>query len=335
VTALERSELHARTGDGVRLSIQRLAPEGPRRGAVVLQHGLGSNGLAFLVPGFSLAEHLAGLGYDCFVPDLRGSGRSERPRGSYSLDDYVEYDVPTVLEAALGASGQSQVHWIGHSMGGILMWMYGIENPHAPVSSMVSVASALDYRPGKSVYRQLARLLPFFGFLRSLPFDRLAQLNALVAGMGPLFMPEGMNFFRPNIERAVCRQVMTRGFTPIPLKLFTSLATTFSSAGFSRKRGAIAYLALASAFTRPTLLIGGSRDPQVSPEAIAATAELLSGVGKKRVAMFGRAHGHGEDYGHFDLLIGKRAASEVWPHIVGFLDAADSKVAAASVMIAE
>ena len=45
-------------------------------------------------------------------------------------------------------------------MGGILMWMHGIEHPDAKVSRLVTVASALDYRPGRSVYRTLNALLP-------------------------------------------------------------------------------------------------------------------------------------------------------------------------------
>src|SRR5262245_51082750 len=122
-----RTQLHAQTQDGVRLSIQRLSPaDGGARGAIVLQHGLGSNGLVFVLPGRSLAERLCSLGYDCFVPDLRGAGQSGSPRGPFALDDYLEHDLPTIVNTALEASGQRTVHWVGHSMGGILMWMYGM-----------------------------------------------------------------------------------------------------------------------------------------------------------------------------------------------------------------
>jgi pimeloyl-ACP methyl ester carboxylesterase len=336
VDGVIKSELAARTADGVRLSIQRLTPKrGPQRGAVVLQHGLGSNGLAFVLPGVSLAEHLCGLGYDCFVPDLRGAGKSERPPRPYTLDDYIEHDIPTILATTLEASGASEVSWVGHSMGGILMWMHGIEQPNTKVARLVTVGSALDYRPGRSVYRTLAALLPYASFLRTLPFGGIARMHSLIAGRGPILMTEGMNFFRSNIDREVCRAIMAGGFGPIPISLFQSLASTFSDAGFSRRNGELAYLERASAFRIPTLLLGGSRDPQCPVEATTHTAELLSSVRDKQLLLFGKPYGHVDDYGHFDLLVGKRAATEVWPHITAFLGAGDSLGETASAIMAQ
>jgi pimeloyl-ACP methyl ester carboxylesterase len=318
-----RSELRVTTDDGVSLSIQRFAPaERPARGAVVMQHGLGSNGLVFTLSGVSLAEHLCALGYDCFVPDLRGAGKSGRAPADGGLDAYLEADVPAILRAALEHSGQRQVQWIGHSMGGFLMWMYGLEHPDAPVSRLVTIGSAIDYRPGRSVYRSLQRLLPLVSFLPALPFALITRALSPVAGQGPIFLPEGMNFFRSNVEREVCRRLMAGGFAAIPLPLFDALKTTFSEQGFSRASGAITYLTRMGEFRIPTLVVGGSRDPQATPEAVAATFEHLSGVRDKRLLMCGVPHGHGDDYGHFDLIVGKRAASEVWPHVAAFLEAA-------------
>jgi pimeloyl-ACP methyl ester carboxylesterase len=317
-----RSELRVRTEDGVELAIARLSPAQQKaRGAVVLQHGLGCNGLAFVMPGVSLAERLCALGYDCFVPDLRGAGRSARPRTAFGLDAYIEHDIPAILAAALEHSGASAVHWVGHSMGALLMWMYGIEHPDAPVARLCAVGSAIDYRPGQSVYRSLQRLLPIASLLLpSVPFALIGRASALVAGQGPLLLPEAMNFHRSNVERDVCRRFMSTGFSPIPVPLFDALKTTFSEHGFSRANGAIVYLPRVAEFRIPTLLIGGSRDPQATPEAVQATFAHLSGVTDKRLVMCGKAHGHGEDYGHIDLLIGKRAAHEVWPHIEAFLE---------------
>lgn len=314
-----RSQLTARTRDGVRLAIQRFAPRAPARGAVILQHGLGSNGLAFVLEGVSLAEHLCAEGFDCFVPDLRGAGRSERPRAPYTLDDYLEQDIPAILETVLEASGEPHVQWVGHSMGGILMWMYGCEHPNAPVQRLVTVGSAMDYRPGRSVYRTLKGLLPLVGFMDALPFELIARAAGTVAGAGPIFLPEGMNFWRSNVDREVCRTLMTRGFSPIPTALFSSLATTFTEHGFARADGRIVYLPRLCHFQVPTLMLGGSRDVQCPEEAVLGTFDRLTGCADKQVLMFGRKHGHDDDYGHFDLLVGKRAADEVWPHITGFL----------------
>jgi pimeloyl-ACP methyl ester carboxylesterase len=313
-----RSELRITTDDGVSLSIQRLCPQRrSARGAVVLQHGLGSNGLVFTLEGASFAEHLCELGYDCFVPDLRGAGRSQPFRAGDGLDAYLEHDIPAILRAVREHAGARDLHWVGHSMGGLLLWMYAIENPDLDLARVVTIGSAIDYRPGHSVYRDLQRLLPFVSFLPALPFGMITRALSPLSGRGPLFLPESMNFYRANVDRDVCRRMMAGGFTPIPLRLFHALKTTFSEQGFSR--GDIVYLPQLSSLRMPTLVVGGSRDPQATPEAVFATFDGLTGVADKRLLMCGRSYGHDEEYGHFDLIVGKRAQREVWPEIVAFL----------------
>jgi pimeloyl-ACP methyl ester carboxylesterase len=319
------AHVYATTSDGLRLSIRRFAPrDGRARAAVVLQHGLGSTNLGFMVPGVSLAEHLAELGFDCYVPELRGSGLSERPRGGWSISDYLERDIPAIVACVLAHSGQSALSWIGHSLGGVLMFMYGIEHPSAPIERLITVGSTLDYRPGRNVYRALMKLRPLGSVVDPVPFGFFARANALVAGSGPRFLPESMNFVRGNVAVDVCKLLLTSGFATIPMALLDDLATTFSEDGFFRESatdGRIVYLTRASAFRIPTLLLGGNRDPQCPPIAVQTTFDALSGLdlADKHMRVFGRAHGHGADYGHFDLIVGRNARDEVWPHICDFL----------------
>lgn len=316
---VERTELKATTSDGRRLSIARLhSKTQPTLGAVVMLHGLGSNRMIFIATGASLAEHLAERGYDCYLPDLRGTGQSE-PLSDWTLDDYIERDVPAVLECVLNTSGQARVSWIGHSMGGLLMLMYGIEHPDAPVSRLVTIGSALDYRPGRNVYQNLRRWRRFAGPLKAFPFGVIARSLSPIAGVGPILPPEGMNFHRPNVERGVCRELMARGFGSIPLALFDSLNTTFSPDGFSRDNGRIVYLQRVADFQIPTLMVVGSRDVQCPPATALVTFDSLSGVKDKRALFVGKKYGHASDYGHLDLIVGRRAAHDVWPHIGAFL----------------
>jgi pimeloyl-ACP methyl ester carboxylesterase len=321
--------LYTTTSDGLRLAIRRVCPAGQSRGAVVMQHGLASNRLCFTLPGLSLAEHLAEQGYDCYATELRGAGDSETPKRGWTVSDYLERDIPALLDAVVQTSGHRQVSWIGHSMGGFLPIMYGIENPSAPIARIVTVASAVDYRPGRSVHRDFARLKPLMNLIPSVPYGWLSRLNARVAGAGPRFMPEAINFHRANAERRVVREVLAGGFTPIPTALLDSLSSSFSDDGFSRDTaaGRLVYLQRLHEFRTPTLLISGDRDKQCSPEAVQTTFDGLSGVVDKQVAFFGRAHGHAEHYGHFDLIVGRHAQREVWPHITAFLARGDARTA--------
>ena len=326
------SLLHTVTNDAVRLAIQRFAPSGPSRGAVVLQHGLASNALCFTLPGHSLAEHLAEQGYDCYVPELRGAGKSQTPSGGFTLSDYLERDVPALLETVVQKSGHARVAWIGHSMAGFLPIMYGIEKPDAPLSRVVALASTLDYRLGYSAHRNLMRMRPLMKLINTIPYNLLSRMNALVAGVGPRFMPEAINFYRANVDRSVCRALLAKGFTPIPTALLESLASSFSEDGFWRDtpNGRVIYMQRAHEFRTPTLLLSGNRDKHCSELAVQTTFDALQGVTDKGVAFFGREHGHAENYGHFDLIVGKRAQREVWPLISAFLAKDDARPVARS-----
>lgn len=317
------TRINARTGDGINLAIRRLRRAGPERetrATVVLQHGLGSNGRSFDLRGRSLVRHLAEQGFDCFVPELRGAGRSDRPRTSFGLDEYLEHDIPTILDAVRNESGRDEVRWVGHSMGGILMMLYAIEHPDVAVERLLTIGSALDYRPGKSVHRDTKKFRFLAGdWLPTLPFGLLSQLNGAVAGYGPLLPAEKMNFWRSNIEPEMARRVLNTCFEPIPMRLLDDLATTFADAGLSRKQGALLYLPEAHRLVVPTCLIGGSRDAQAPAETIDETARLLRGASTLEVVRFGKPHGHEDDYGHVDLLVGRRAEHEVWPVIGEYL----------------
>lgn len=322
--ALRTDKLETRTDDGVRLAVQRVvAQDGAlagARGAVLMLHGLGSTSALYRVPSISLADHLAAQGYDCFVAELRGAGDSERPRQRFGLGDYLAHDVPALLALAREQSGHPRVAWIGHSMGGFLALMYGIDHPDAPVSRIVAVGSSLDYRPGRSIYRSLRKWKPLASTLPVLPFSLLASMSIPFAGWGPELLAEGMNFQRSNMAPSATRYLLGNGFSAIQTALLEDLDTTFSDQGFAVE-GRGPYLPRAAALRIPTLLVGGSRDLQCTPEASAVTFGLLSGVRDKKLAMFGKAYGHEDDYGHFDLIVGKRAQHEVWPEITAFLAA--------------
>jgi polyhydroxyalkanoate synthase subunit PhaC len=206
LSALETSALRAHTRDGVSLAITRVRGAGrPSRGAVMLQHGLASNGGAFVVPQQSFSEHLASLGYDCYVTELRGAGKSDVPKEEAGFDAYAEHDLPALIEAVLACSGHDKLAYVGHSMGGILGLAYGIEHPDAPFSCVLAACSSLDYRAGRSVYQDLNRIKSLAKLLPFVPFRALARANALVAGVGPAFPPESINFYRSNVEREVLR----------------------------------------------------------------------------------------------------------------------------------
>ena len=98
---------------------------------VFLCHGFMSNQFSFALPaGRGLVDALCESGYDCWVVDLRGDLSSIPAPGSTlddpTLDDHLLRDIPSVIEFIRNATGHSKVHWIGHSMGGMLLYAYDL-----------------------------------------------------------------------------------------------------------------------------------------------------------------------------------------------------------------
>lgn len=139
------AESFAYTEDGWKLGIRRVRPTVPDPGKlpIVLCHGLGLNGTFWTITDSHLPEQLAARGYEVFICDLRGSGASQKKgligavnsglrqtpflevgEGWWNVDDLVKYDVPAILDYVKAETGRDRVNWVGHSLGGMLMFAY-------------------------------------------------------------------------------------------------------------------------------------------------------------------------------------------------------------------
>jgi len=83
---------------------------------VVMLHGWGSN--ISLVT--ELAEKLAPMGYQCYVPDMPGFGQTSAPDVGWSVHDYVKWVI-----AYLDAHELDKIYLFGHSFGGRLGLVLG------------------------------------------------------------------------------------------------------------------------------------------------------------------------------------------------------------------
>lgn len=110
---------------GCSLFTRRFMVEGSMVGAVIV-HGYAEYSDRYA----HVAEYLTGLGFSCFLFDLRGHGRSEGPRGAIlSWDDYLD-DLSIFLDRATEWSGQYPQILLGHSLGGLIASSYTLEREH-------------------------------------------------------------------------------------------------------------------------------------------------------------------------------------------------------------
>ncbi len=239
----------------------------------------------------------------------------------WRLFDYVWEDLPAAFETLRQITGRPKLHYVGHSMGGIvaLCWLAqrtleakeGTPLTANPLHSLCTLGSAIDYSGTKSIFHEVRRLLPLSRVLPAVPLGAISSFMSPFALATPNPI-DATNVHHSNVNRALYRRLTAVGFHAISTPVLRDLSTCFDVGGISD--GTRQYASLLPAET-PTLSIAGSVDVQCSPTAAARHGH--------ETRAFGRAYGQADEYGHFDLIIGKRAPTEVWPTIADWLIAHD------------
>jgi polyhydroxyalkanoate synthase len=313
--------------DGLRLAMHRYRPSVPCGAApVVMCHGLSANSRIFDLKGApSPALYLRDKGFDVWTLDLRGAGESAKPGvltsdcpRDWGFEDHLRNDIPAALRYVTKATGADAAHYIGHSMGGMLGVAHTASGREPQPLSLTCIGSPVNF---SRVYgRRYHMLLRFQGLLKVMP---LSPLTAVLRLTSPL-MPSVTNrfawlFHLPNVDTRVARLVPALASeTMAGASLWLDFARFIGSGVFGPEEGG-AYTDGLEKARIPILLIHGSRDvlaPRVSltPAGFStATYPLMT------LVQCGRSAGHACDYGHVDLVVGRRADLEVFPLIASRL----------------
>lgn len=334
-TALYRRPPHAgeavaiTADDGWPLALQHYAARGPAVAPwpLILCHGVVTNAYSMdLDDEHSLARWLAGRGFDVWLLDLRGHGDSGKPGlfgslpGRWSFDDYVDRDVPAAIAAVRARTGAARVAWVGHSMGGMVAYAHlgraagrGDDGGVARLATLGSPASFAELSPTMRELGGLAApdLLP----LVPLASPTLLLLPFAGRTYGPL---ERMTFADGNLEPDVWRAFLGRGVDDESTRLADEFRGWIHKGRWTSPRDGFDFEAGLARLTAPLLVVAGAAD------SIAARGQVRrghdgAGSAEKTWAVIGRQSGGVTDYGHMDLLLGPRAAREVFPVIETFL----------------
>ncbi|MCL4683933.1 alpha/beta fold hydrolase [Myxococcota bacterium] len=322
---------YAPTRDGWLLALYHRAPaRGGHATPVVLCHGMGSNRFNMDGPGrVSMARHLQRCGYDVWVLELRGAGRSHRrlrwPRVGYAwtFEDYVQHDVPAALALVRSLSGHERVLWVGHSLGGMVAYAASMTPVADLFAGVVTLASPGMTEIGHEAIdrwvalRRLLRLAP-----GRLPTRRVAQAGSAFAGPITSAFPTLIRdwLWHPdNLDLDVVRFMMRHGVEDLPRSLLIEFARWYEAKRMSDRYALFSFGDHLERIRVPMLVIAGGRDRLTPPTDLEHLVGRL-GSADKTFWVAGHASGLSHEYSHVDLMLGRFAPDEVYPVVTRWLD---------------
>ena len=313
------------TRDGWTLALSRRKPAKPVKGRepVILCHGLGANRFNFdFCDKYSMARYLARNGIDAWVLELRGVGRSARRkfftpgRWNWTFDDFVRKDAPAAVEYVKAATGAKKVHWVGHSMGGMISYGLNQLDPNGNVKSAVSIAGPATFAHQPAI-KMLGRRWITLRYIRFIPVRAFAWMAIPLIGNLNLYATK-VSYNIANMETRVVRQAMASLAHPITARLTSQFVGWIGGSGDVVGQDGYGYTENLDKIKTPYLFIAGAKDYLASPDAMRVAYEGVSSK-DKQFMLFSREQGYSFDYGHGDLLVGKEAPQEVFPAVKDWL----------------
>ena len=328
-------ESFIRTHDDWRLACYRY-PRRTNRAPVLLIHGLGTNRYDMDFPDsrLSLAKYLHRRGYDVWVLELRGAGKSQplslwrriggAIRPTWTFDDHVFGDIPCFLKHIHAETGRRAFHWVGHSLGGSLIYAAVQTLGNRVCKSAVTIASAMNSKAKPGFARLLIRIEDkLLQWVPLIPGKYLSSCSYPAVG---LIAPILDNFYYSldNIERKTLRKASQVAVENISVPLFLQLHRWYRENDFSSLERHVSYHSLQD-IKAPWLVLAGSVDGMAPlPDVYFGFDQIQSK--QKKFIVFGKEFGHKADYGHLDLVLGRYAPMEVYPQIAGWLNEHDRPV---------
>eukprot|EP01137_Pigoraptor_chileana_P019580 Opistho-2@80785 len=341
------------TSDGYILSVQRLTlPKGVvRKGVVFLQHGILDSSMTWVIgsldPKLRLPFLLVDTGFEVWMGNSRGNTYSRAhttldPADDafwrYTFDDYASKDLPAAFDHVLRVSGETQLHYVGHSEGTLIGFVAFSTFPEVIKSVKTFVALAPVAYVSQAAFTPLLEILP-----KRLVFDIFGNKSVLSYPMGPLglVVPTACNLAPWLCETILCMLAgcesktstdMSRmgailshypaGTSAMDLDHFYQLSRSSALGGYdfgSSEENFAHYgqptppLYDVTGLKVPSALFSGTHDSLADPKDV---AQLLTMLPTENVLHYESIEG----YGHGDFLWAEDAAAKLYLTVIGILN---------------
>ncbi len=300
------------TADGWSAEIRHFPGDGP---PVLMVHGMGANHYNWdYHPDVSLAHHLQQQGWDVWVPELRGDPGSIPPhkkaRGLIAFDDYALGDLPPIVDAVLEATDSERLFYVGHSMGGMLLYTSLAQFPEKIIAG-VAISSPSSFQHPLKAYK----LGKAFGWtMGGNGRVRFKSVAKLAAPFGKSNLIVGRLANRKNLDWGMVKGMARYALTDLPKPLVRQALTWVKSGELINLHG--------EPWVKPTdtplMVLCGIKDKVVSEPDVASTCDRFEDCSYTELSV---ANGFSFDYGHIDPVVGASSKSEIYPLVSAFLEA--------------
>lgn len=342
------------TEDGVTLKLKRYFNEGAQ--PILLAHGFMGNGLEFDLPhrGHNLALYLAEHGYDVWISSFRGCGREPHMCGindwDHSVDQLAALDAPALVKGVAAATGRKPI-WIGHSLGGIILYMYlqGAKpasedrdfrvttdpdlarERNESILGGITIGSPPGLHCGGGDWISDLERIPFFEKIAGLqvrflnrfseispkvPVSKIRDIAGRFPRLGRLLAMHGpiaiFLYNASNVDPDVGYSLLKWAADNVTARMAAQILLLAVDPDFKGYYGECNYTADMDRITAPLFFITGSED-FVGPDNV-------RDYGYGKVASDLKRFENYPGYGHTDLVMGKRVLEEVYPDILTWVE---------------
>lgn len=322
----------APTDDGWVLTLHRFRPPPGvpvRPVPIVLAHGILMSRTCWeLGPAVSVPRWLSERGHDVWVAEYRGTPSSLPPRGrdrwEYDAREHGWSDAPAIIARVQAVTAARRVSWVGHSMGGIVGYLYAARYGSESLHRMVAIASPVRFGPGRGAFKRSLeigrrgldrlRVLPLWPFVfLTLPFSVFLPWTGSTLAINPrlLSLRERAGLFGGSFRDVSAR--LHAWFLDLKLGRQTVAAGEHEGHVAPGDFGQL----------RVPLLVLASTGDRIAPPKSVRPGWELAGSRAKRYVLFGEPRNESAPspvFGHNDLMCSRASLECVWPLVAKWLE---------------